>query len=64
MHIYVYDLANPRRPKTAISCPKCLAISGDAYVQYDGLCPMTMSPHFSEECEIAYKRVDRSDQPA
>jgi hypothetical protein len=53
VHIEVFRFDDPV-PKDTIQCPKCRAISGDAWTQCEGSCPMTMSPHFNAECAYAF----------
>lgn len=42
-----------------MTCPKCGAVSGDAWLQCDYECPIPMSPWFSEECREKVQADER-----
>lgn len=45
----LFALDPARIGKGTLHCPKCGAESGDNWGQCEGVCPMPMSPHFSQE---------------
>ena len=48
-------------PSGYIQCPKCGALSGDAWSQCGGSCPMTASPYYNESAEHAFTAADGED---
>lgn len=44
-----------------MKCPKCKAISGDAWTQCEGVCPLPQSPHYSP-LWCAMRKPSKSNQ--
>jgi len=46
-----------------LKCPKCDAISGDAWTQCNKRCPVKSSPHYDPEAEKEFGSLEVSVQP-